>query len=360
MNKTGFNFSAGPALLPIPVLEALSSALIDCEGSGYSLFELPHRGDAFLAILPELEQRTRALLNVPDEFDVLFTPGGATMQFSAVPLNLCTQGYRGGYIISGYFSEEAYKEADRISSVYPLWNGGAATLPIERLEPARGTDFVFYCDNETADGKEFSRVPNIELGDAALVADVSSNIFSRPIDWSRHGAVFASLQKNMGTAGASIVIVRRDLYGSIGDRVPMLLDWRSYARENNMPGTPPMVAMYTALLMLRWLDKEGGVEVMDERAKARSAKIYSVLDAYPDFYLGVPSPEVRSRINVVFKLPNSELEACFLKESDAAGLYGLKGHFARGGIRASLYNAMPQAGADALSSFLQYFHSRHA
>ncbi len=360
MDNPGFNFSAGPALLPQPVLETLRQACCNCEGSGYSVFELGHRTKIFRTLLEELLMRVRFLLNVPEEFDILFCPGGATLQFSALPLNLCTQGYRAAYIITGHWSRAAYEEADRISRAYPLWTGDAGSLPRSRLIASRGTDYVFYCDNETIDGKEFRQTPDVELGDAVLVSDMSSNIFTRPVDWSRHGAVFASLQKNIGTAGATLVIVRRDLYGSINLRVPQLLAWRRIAEAGSMLNTPPVVPLYTALLMLRWVQDQGGVNVMSERADRRCATVYSVIDELGGFYTGAPGADVRSRVNIVFRLPSETLEQLFIAEAIQRGLYNLQGHRSRGGIRASLYNAMPQEGAQALASYMTDFYQRHA
>lgn len=360
MDKPGFNFSAGPAFLAPSVQAALIEASTNCEGSGYSLYELGHRSEVFESIVEELGVRVRQLLSVPEEFDILFCPGGGTMQFSAVPLNLCTQGYRGAYIITGLWSLLAYREADRISHAYVLWNGSEKTLPQEKLELPSGTDYVLYCDNETVDGKEFSLPPEVNLGDAVLVSDMSSNILSRRIDWSRHGCVFAALQKNMGTAGASMVIVRRDLYGSINAKIPELLSWKTFADGKNIPNTPPVVAMYAALLVARWVQEEGGVDVMDVRARTRAQIVYEALDSMSDFYLDVHSPAVRSRINMVFRLPTETLEQMFLAEAIQAGLYNLKGYSTRGGMRASLYNAMPVEGAQALAQFLKDFYQRHA
>ncbi len=347
-------------MLPAEVVDNLARACVDCEGSGLSLFELGHRTKLFGTVLDELIERVRRTLNVPDGFDVLFSPGGGTMQFSAVPLNLCTQGCRGAYVVTGHWSRAAYSEANRITSAYLLWNGGNAPLPTARMEPARGTDFVFYCDNETIDGKEFPTPPELIKGDAALVADMSSNILSRPIDWSLHDVVFSSLQKNLGTAGASLIVVRRDLYGSISERTPALLNWQKLARAGSMPNTPPVVALYTALLMLRWLEREGGVAVMAERALERSSVLYRALDAARPFYTAMVSESVRSRMNVVFDLPTERLRELFIAEASQKGLKNLAGHRTRGGIRASLYNAMPVAGAQALASFITEFAKRHA
>ena len=359
MDKPGFNFSAGPTFLAPRVQEELLKATTNCEGSGYSLYELGHRSQLFGNIVEELTARVRHLLDVPPEFDILFCPGGGSMQFSAVPLNLCTQGCRGGYIITGLWSLLAYREADRISRAYVLWNGDDKKLPSDKLVATKGTDFVLYCDNETVDGKEFQTSPNVDLGDAVLVADMSSNILTRQIDWSRHACVFAALQKNMGTAGATMVIVRRELYGSISAKIPELLSWKAYAQTDSIPNTPPVVAIYTALLVSRCVQEEGGVEVMAERAQKRSCTVYSALDSMSGFYLDLQPPAIRSRINIVFRLETEAIEQLFLAEAIQAGLYNLNGYSTRGGMRASLYNAMPQEGADALAKFLTEFYQRH-
>lgn len=354
MQATQWNFSAGPSQLPQLVLESLREATDNCEGSGFSLFELNHRSDVFLSILEELKSRIRSLLSVPDNFDILFCPGGASLQFAAIPMNLCTLGFRGGYIVSGFWSLKAYAEADRISRAYILWNGESTRLPEQPIVLPRGTDYVYYCDNETIDGKEFPYVPPVELGEATLVSDMSSNIFTRPIDWRHYGCVFASLQKNLGIAGASLVIVDRSLYGSIGERVPAMMNWERFARQNSLPNTAPVAAIYSALLMTRWIESEGGLAVMQERAQQRSSTLYGALDEMRYFYTDLVPTAIRSRTNVVFNLPET-LTIDFLRGATEAGLHGLKGHRARGGLRASLYNAMPQEGVEVLVGYLKEF-----
>lgn len=360
MTKEGFNFSAGPAMLPESVLLALQEANVNCENSGYSVFELGHRTSTFMAILEEAQRRLRGLLSIPDDFDILFVPGGASLQFSAVALNMCTRGCHGAYILTGLWSRLAYEEANRISRALILWNGDPTRLPRDPIVLPRGTDYVYYCDNETVDGKEFSSLPPVvEKGQSFFVSDVSSNFLTKYIDWALHDCVFASLQKNVGIAGACVVIVRRSCYSSIGEQVPQLLNWKSVAEANSVLNTPPTVAIYATLLMLRWLEKEGGVDQMAKRATLRSERLYDVLDSYPEFYLTDVQAVARSRMNVVFHLPTEPLTELFLAEAQSHGLYNLKGHRSRGGIRASLYNAMPMAGAEALASFMQEFAQQH-
>ena len=250
-----FNFAAGPSMLPESVLKSVSDAVIDYEGHGYSILEMMHRKPPFEAILLELKSRVKSLLAVPDDFEILFCPGGGKTQFAMVPLNLVTQGCRGGYVVTGTWSRMASEECRRVSRETTLWAGNNRELPANVIHVPRDVEYVYFCDNETVDGTEFKGLPAVDDNDALFVSDMSSNFMSRPVDWTRYAAVWAGVQKNFGTAGLACVIVRRDQLGCAAETVPQMLDWSVYARNNSLQNTPPVLQFYTAMLMARWVDE---------------------------------------------------------------------------------------------------------
>lgn len=347
-------------MMPVSVLEEVSRAIIDYEGQGFSILELNHRSEAFDALKAELKSKIRSLLNVPEEYEILFCPGGGRLQFSMAPLNLLTQGKKGGYIVTGKWSELAAKECGRISSLCTLWAGDKRQLPKDTIAVPKDVSYIYYCDNETVDGTEFRTLPSVDAEAPCFVADLSSNFMSRPVDVSRFGAIWAGVQKNFGASGLSVLIVRRDLVGYASEDTPLMLDWDSYLKTDSVPNSVPVLQFYVALLMARWVEAEGGLEEMDRRAKERSRRLYDVIDANPEVYLCDIPEENRSRMNVVFTLRDETLLDDFVRGAEAAGMINLRGHRSRGGLRVSLYNAMPMESVEKLVSYMLDFSRRHA
>jgi len=354
-----YNFSAGPAVLPEPVLRQAAEEMLDWQGSGMSVMEMSHRGKEFVGIAAQAEQDVRDLLAVPGNYRVLFLQGGATGQFSAVPMNLLGEGGRADYLDTGSWSKKAIAEARRFGDVNVAVEGGTGDPmwippPGEwQLDPGAG--YVHYCANETITGVEFAEIP--ETGDVPLVADMSSTILSRPLDVSRFGVIYAGAQKNFGPAGLTLVIVRDDLLGRARTDTPAIWDWARQAEADSMLNTPATYSWYIAGLVFQWLKAEGGLEAMAERNRRKARKLYAAIDG-SDFYRNPVDPACRSWMNVPFVLADSALDGDFLSEASAAGLKTLKGHRSVGGMRASLYNAMPEAGVDALIDFMQDFERR--
>ena len=354
-----FNFAAGPGILPLPVLEEVAANLVDYHDQGMSLIEMSHRGAVFSQIIRETKDLLRELLRIPDTHDVLFLQGGGHTQFAMVPLNLLGAAAEASYIVSGIWSKKAAAEAAKFCHVNVIGTPSKSAIPAaESVVVANDAAYLYYCMNETVNGLEFNFVPQCPEC-VPLVADVSSDFLSRPIDFKRHALVFAGAQKNFGPAGLTVVILRKDLLGLAGDTCPTMLNYQIHAEAASMYNTPPTFAIWVANLVCRWLIQEGGVEVMDERARARSSLIYKVIDQSEGFFVNTIPERHRSRMNVVFTLAESALIDLFIKEADAQGLKNLKGHRSVGGLRASLYNAMPQEGAVKLAQFMQDFMQRH-
>lgn len=355
----GYNFAAGPSMLPETVIQQVQSAVADYEGQGYSILEMMHRKPAFEAVLLELRSRVKSLLKVPDDFEILFCPGGGKMQFAMVPLNLVTQGCRGGYVVTGTWSRMASEEARRVAREVTLWAGDGCQLPTNVIRVPSDVDYVYFCDNETVDGTEFTGLPMVDNDEVRFVSDMSSNFMSRPVDFTRYAAIWAGVQKNFGTAGLACVIVRRDMLGCAAETVPSMLDWAVYAKNNSLQNTPPVLQFYTAMLMARWVEELGGVEEMDRRAKERADMLYGAIDDMSDFYVCKLAPSVRSRMNVVFNLADESLIPTFVAEAAAQGMTNLAGHRSVGGLRASLYNVMPIEGVEKLTAFMRDFAGRY-
>ena len=353
-----FNFSAGPAVLPLPVLEQVRDELVDWQG-GVSVMEISHRSKAFMAIAERAEADLRELLGIPRNYKVLFVQGGATAQFSAVPLNLSQAGARADYLHTGHWSERVIKEARRFLTVDVASDeaaSGYTTVPEQsalKLHP--GAAFVHYTPNETIGGVEFPYIP--ATGEVPLVADMSSTILSRPLDVSRFGLIYAGAQKNIGPSGITVVIVREDLLGRARSGTPSVFDYQAIAEAASMLNTPPTFGWYFAGLVLQWLKREGGLAAMAERNCAKATALYAAIDA-SSFYSNPVARNCRSWMNIPFTLARPELEKDFLAESAAAGLAYLAGHRSVGGMRASIYNAMPFAGVMALIEFMRDFERR--
>jgi phosphoserine aminotransferase len=354
------NFSAGPAMLPIEVLEQAAAEMTDWQGSGMSVMEVSHRGRAFIAAAEEAESLLRALLGVPDDYRVLFLQGGATGQFAAVPMNLAGEGDTVDYVNTGSWSKRAIGEAKRYATVNVVADekpSNYTTTPSpEAVRPNEGAAYLHYTPNETIGGVEFGYVP--DTGDVPLVADMSSTILSRPIDVSRFGLIYAGAQKNMGPAGLCLVVVRDDLIGRARPSTPSVWDYAAMAETGSMLNTPPTFGIYLLGLILRWLEGRGGLAAMGGFNRAKAEKLYAAIDG-SDFYSNPVSPDARSWMNVPFLLADGGLDQAFLAEAAAAGLANLAGHRSVGGMRASIYNAMPMAGVDALTDFMKEFERRH-
>jgi phosphoserine aminotransferase len=355
-----YNFSAGPAALPEEVLAQARDELLDWQGSGMSVMEMSHRGKEFVSIAERAEADLRELLAIPEDYKVLFVQGGATGQFSAVPMNLLGDKGRADYVNTGAWSKKAIAEAERFCEVNVVASSKDTNfthVPAQeawRLDPSAA--YVHYTPNETIGGVEFPFVP--DTGEVPLVADMSSTLLSRPLDVSRFGVIYAGAQKNIGPAGLTLVIVREDLIGHALPSTPALLDYKTQADNGSMYNTPPTYSWYVAGLVFQWLKRLGGIAAMAEVNKRKAEKLYSAIDG-SDFYSNPVDPSCRSWMNIPFILANPELDADFLKEAKGAGLTTLKGHRSVGGMRASIYNAMPEAGVDALIAFMADFERRH-
>ena len=351
-----FNFSAGPAMLPEPVLKRAQSELVDWQGSGMSVMEMSHRGKEFMSIANKTESDLRRLLVIPDNYKVLFLQGGASSQFAMVPMNLASADDAVDYINTGAWSKKAIAEAKRYCNVNVIWTGennNFSTTPEEsELNFDNKAAYVHYTPNETIGGVEFPYIP--DTGDIPLVADMSSTILSRPLDVSRFGIIYAGAQKNIGPAGLTLVIIRDDLLGSAQDATPSMFKYQIHADNDSMYNTPPTFGIYLAGLVFEWLLEKGGLPAMAEINKRKAELLYQCIDD-SSYYHSPVEPRSRSWMNVPFTLTNADKDAEFLEQAAAIGLTTLKGHRSVGGMRASIYNAMPEAGVEALVSFMQSF-----
>lgn len=361
-----YNFAAGPATLPLEVLEQARDELLEWAGTGCSVMEVSHRGKEFEAANAQAQADLRELLGIPSNYQVLFLQGGASMQWSQILFNLCRDNAHGDFILTGEWTTRAVAEARRL---LPLW-GGSVNIVASSADrnfsyiPAESTwqrrheaGFLHVCTNETIQGLEYNFVPQ-QLGDVTLVADMSSHILSRPVDVSKFGLIYAGAQKNIGPAGLTIVIVRDDLIGKARADAPRMFDYKLMADNQSMLNTPPTFAIYLAGLVFQWIKRQGGVAVMEARNIAKSRLLYDAIDT-SGFYHAPVEKQDRSRMNVPFRLRDEALNDAFLVEAKAAGLVGLKGHKAVGGMRASIYNAMPIEGVQALIAFMRDFEQRH-
>jgi phosphoserine aminotransferase len=355
-----FNFAAGPAVLPVPVLEEIQRDLIALPGVGMSVLEISHRSKTFEDILAAAEADMRQIGNIPDTHTVLFLQGGASLQFSMVPMNLLTPGSTADYIVTGSWAEKAAKEAKKVGNV----NIAASTesdsftrLPrADEIRLTTGAAYVHMTSNNTIFGTEWHSLP--DAGGAPLVSDTSSNMFSAPIDVAKHALIYAGAQKNLGPAGLTVVIIRSDLLQRSTKSLPTMMNYAVHAENQSLYNTPPVFSIYALGLVMKWIRREGGLAEMGRRNDRKAAKLYTEIDR-TGFYRGTAAADARSRMNVTFRLPNEELEKKFVKESTAAGLDGLKGHRSVGGIRASIYNAFPEDGIDALVSFMREFERKN-
>ena len=352
-----FNFSAGPAVLPEAVLQRAKDELLDWHGSGMSVMEMSHRGKEFIAIAEKAEADLRALMGIPANYKVLFLQGGATAQFAMVPMNLLRGKKSADYINTGEWSKKAISEAKKFCAVNIAASSEStkfSTVPAQKdWKLDANAAYVHYASNETIGGVEFSFVP--ATGNVPLVVDMSSTILSRPIDVSKFGLIYAGAQKNIGPAGLTIVIVREDLLGTVVPGTPSMFDYKIHADNGSMFNTPPTYAWYIAGLVFEWLQQQGGLAGMAKRNEAKAQKLYTAIDASGGYYKNPVEKHSRSWMNVPFTLKDEKLDEPFLKGAKAAGLVQLKGHRSVGGMRASIYNAMPEAGIDALVDYMRDF-----
>lgn len=355
-----YNFCAGPAALPESVLLKAQQEILDYQGAGLSVMEMSHRSEEVVAIAKRAEADFRELLNISDDYAVLFLQGGASTQFSAIPLNLLGGKTGADYVNTGEWSKKAIKEAKRFGAVNVVASSEATnftTIPdFDSWQLGDDAAYLHYTPNETIGGVEFFDIPNV---DVPLVADMSSTILSRPIDVSRFGLIYAGAQKNIGPAGLTLVIVRRDLLGKASAHCPTMLDYRVAADNDSMYNTPPTYSWYLAGLVFEWLKEQGGLAAMETLNRRKAEKLYGYIDN-SGFYANPVAKNCRSLMNVPFTLANADLDKSFLREADAAGLLNLKGHRSVGGMRASIYNAVPEVAVDALIDFMKDFASRNA
>jgi len=353
-----FNFSAGPAMLPTAVITRAQQEMLDWNGSGMSVMEMSHRGKEYMSIASKAEQDLRDVMSIPDNYKVLFLQGGASSQFAAIPLNLMGDKKSADYINTGMWSKKAIAEAKRYITVNiaaDTSGNGFTTVPTQaelKLNPDAA--YVHYTPNETIGGVEFDYIP--ETGDVPLIADLSSTILSRPIDVSRFGMIYAGAQKNIGPAGLCIVIIRDDLLGKAAEICPTMFNYATHAENDSMYNTPATYSWYVSGLVFEWLKEQGGLEAMAVVNKRKADKLYAAIDA-TDFYGSPVAINARSWMNVPFTLANADLDAAFLAGAVERGLVTLKGHRSVGGMRASIYNAMPEEGVDALVAWMQEFEN---
>jgi phosphoserine aminotransferase len=351
-----FNFSAGPAALPLEVLEQLRDEMVDWHAHGMSVMEMSHRGKAYVGIAQQAEADLRELMSIPGNYKVLFLQGGATAQFAAIPLNLTASGDVVDYVSTGTWSTKAIAEAKRFCKVNVVADAAGTrftTVPAQdSWQRSSAAAYLHFTPNETIHGVEFPFVPDV--GETPLVADMSSTILSRPIDVSRFGVIYAGAQKNIGPAGLVVVVVREDLLGKARPETPTVFDWKAMAADGSMLNTPATYSWYVAGAVFQWLKRQGGIEAIGRMNEAKARKLYAAIDS-SGFYRNPVAVECRSWMNVPFTLPDAALDKPFAEGARQAGLVALEGHRSVGGMRASIYNAMPMAGVDALVEYMREF-----
>ncbi len=357
MTDRAYNFNPGPAALPLEALQRAQKELLSYNNTGISILETSHRSPEFSAVMEQLDAQFRKLFAIPDSFAVLFVQGGANLQFSMVPQNLLPEGAAADYIDTGSWSVKAIAEAERVGNVNVAASGKeksyTAIPPQDALKLTPDAAYVHLTSNNTIAGTQWSGFP--QTGDVPLVADMSSDIFSRPIDFSRFAAVYAGAQKNLGPAGVTVVIIRKDLVGSAPESTPVMLNYKTYVAKNSLYNTPPVFSIYMVKLVMDWAEARGGLSAIEKENRNKADLLYNAIDASGGYFRGTAEKSSRSLMNVTFRLPGEDLEAAFLKTAAAAGLLGLKGHRSVGGIRASIYNAVPMKAVEALVDCMEKF-----
>lgn len=354
------NFFAGPSVLPVEVLEEIRDNIVDYKGQGLSMIEASHRGGMFEEMYDECLGLFRELLGIPEDYDVYFLGGGATLQFTMIPTNFLLEGKSADYLKTGSWANKATSDAQKLGRVNVIFDDKANNythLPDPAsVKPSADAAYVYICANETIGGIEWKDFP--DTGDVPLICDMSSDILSRPVDVSRFAMIYGGVQKNLGPAGATFIIMRRDMLSRRRENLTAYMDYGLHSKDKGLYNTPPVFSIWAVKLVLDWVKRNGGVEGMDRRAAEKSGLIYSVIDS-SDFFRSPVDPAVRSRMNVVFRLPSEELEAKFVAESKVEGMLGLKGHRSVGGLRASLYNALPIEDVKALADFMKEFERKN-
>jgi len=356
-----YNFSAGPAVLPIPVLEKAREEMLSLHGIGMSVLEISHRSEHFATILESARQGIRELMRVPENYQILFLQGGASLQFSMIPMNFLAQGQSADYLITGAWGEKALNEArrcGRINTIFSTADKGFNYIPAQedlRFTPA--AQYIHYTSNETIHGVEFKY--DVDGGGIPVVCDASSNILSKPIDIEKYALIYAVAQKNIGPSGVTMVIIRDDLLEAVPKNQHSMLDYRELAKHDSMLNTPNTWGIYLITLVCEWLKSQGGLAAMEKKNEAKAALIYDAIDASEGFYSGHSKSSARSLMNVTFRLPSEDLDEQFWLEAAAHGLDGLQGHRSVGGIRASIYNAFPKKGVERLVEFMKDFAQRN-
>ncbi len=352
------NFSAGPAVLPLEALEEAQRQMTDYQGSGMSIMECSHRGAQYAPVHEEAQSNIKELLGLSDDYSVLFLQGGASTQFAMIPMNLLGEGQTADYVNSGAWAAKAIKEAKKLGNVNVVADRGSdipTRMPsADELNWSEGAAYAHITSNETIAGACWQDYPRI---DAPLVADMSSDILSRPFDASRFGLIYAGAQKNLGPSGVALVIIRKDLAERAPEALPTMFQYRTHVDKDSMFNTPPCFSIYMLMLVTRWL-KSQGLENIFQQNVDKAGRLYAAIDG-TDFYTGTVLPEYRSNMNVTFRIANNDLEPVFVSEAAEAGLSGLKGHRSVGGLRASIYNAFPPEGVDALVAFMKDFEAEH-
>lgn len=356
-----YNFSAGPAVMPLPVLEKAQSEMLSVNGIGMSVMEISHRSKHFGNILASAENGLRELLHVPDNYKILFLQGGASLQFSMVPINFLAAGQTADYVITGLWGRRALAEArlcGKVNVISTTEDDGYRSVPEQAdLNFTADAQYIHYVANETIEGVEFKY--DIDGGNIPVVCDMSSNILSKPVDFDKYDLIYTGAQKNIGPSGIAIVIIRDEMLEKVPDGLHSLLDYRAISENGSMVNTPNTWSIYMVDLVCKWLKGEGGVTAMQQRNIEKAAVLYNAIDSSDGYYTGHANRDVRSVMNVTFQLAADELDERFCSEASAVGLDGLRGHRSLGGVRASIYNAFPREGVDALVDFMQDFAQRN-
>ncbi len=357
MDDRVYNFNAGPATLPLEVLEEVQDEFLDFKGEGMSIIEMSHRSKTYDAVNAEVEADMKDLLGLDDDYRVLFLQGGATLQFSMIPLNFLPSGATADYVLTGAWSEKALAEAKKVGGTHVAFtdkdNNYTHIPKISEIKLSDNPAYVHITSNNTIFGTQWRELPC--FGNIPMVADMSSDILSRPFSAGHFSLIYAGAQKNLGPAGVTVVIIRKDMAEGNPENLPTMLRYQTYAKDNSLYNTPPVFSIYVMGKVLKWIKAGGGLVGMAAHNEAKAKIIYDAIDSFPDFFEGHADKSSRSLMNITFRLPNEELEGKFVKEATAQGMIGLKGHRSVGGLRASVYNGMPESGCQALADFMVEF-----
>lgn len=358
MSKRLYNFSAGPAVLPVEVLETVKENIVNYNNTGLGVMEMSHRSKPFIKIAEEAEANLRELLSISDDYAVLFLQGGATLQFSMAPMNILGKDQVANYLISGYWSEKALAEAKKVGETHVAASSKDKnhTYIPKQVSLSEKAAYLHFTSNNTIFGTQFKTEP--QAGAVPLVCDASSDFLHKKLDVSKYGIIYAGAQKNLGPSGVTVVILRKDLLSRIPQGLPIMLDYKTHVENKSMYNTPPTFPIYVVGEVLKWLKKNGGLDAMEKRNRDKAKKLYDALDA-SSLFTGVAEKDDRSIMNVTFRSKSADLDQVFIKESEAAGFVDLKGHRSVGGMRASIYNAFPLEGIDALIQFIQQFEKKN-